>query len=58
MKILNETNFADNYVFLIIKNCTIILGSYRHKTSITFILAEIIVQIHSMADTNIKIHTK
>jgi len=38
--------------------CTIILGSYRHKTSITFILAEIIVQIHSMADTNIKIHTK
>jgi hypothetical protein len=36
----------------------IILGSYRHKTSITFILAEIIVQIHSMADTNIKIQTK
>ena len=22
MKILNETNFADNYAFLIIKNCT------------------------------------
>jgi hypothetical protein len=58
MKILSETNFADNYAFLIIKNCTIILGSYRHKTSKTFILAEIIVQIHSMADTNIKIHTK
>jgi hypothetical protein len=56
MKILNETNFADNYAFLIFKNCTIILGSYRHKTSITFILA-VIVQIHSMADTNIKIHT-
>jgi hypothetical protein len=47
MKILSETNFADNYAFLIIKNCTIILGSYRHITSITFILAEIIVQIHS-----------
>ena len=25
MKILNETNFADNYAFLIIKNCTMIL---------------------------------
>jgi hypothetical protein len=36
----------------------IILGSYRHKTSITFTLAEISVQILSMADTNIKIHTK
>jgi hypothetical protein len=36
----------------------IILGSYRHKTSITFILAEISVQVLSMADTNIKIHTK
>jgi hypothetical protein len=35
-----------------------ILGSYRHKTSITFILAEISVQVLSMADTNIKIHTK
>ena len=57
MKILSEMNFAVNYAFLIIKNCTIIMGSYRHKTSITFILAEIIVQIHSMADTNIKIHT-
>jgi hypothetical protein len=58
MKILNETNFTDNYAFLIIKKCTIILGSYRHKTSITFILADIIVQIHSMADTNINLHTK
>jgi hypothetical protein len=54
MKILNETNYADNYVFLINKNCTIILDSYRDNTSITFILAEIIVQIHSMADTNMK----
>ena len=57
MKILNETNFTDNYAFLIIKKCTIILGSYRHKTSITF-MADIIVQIHSMADTNINLHTK
>jgi len=58
MKILSEADFCDNYGFLIIKNCTVILVSYRHKASITFSLAEIIVQIHPMANTNIKTHTK
>ena len=55
MKILSETNFADNYAFLIIKK---MYNYLRHKTSITFMLTEIIVQIHSMANTYIKIHTK
>jgi len=55
MKILSETNFGDDYAFLIIRKCTSILDI---KTSITFILADIIVQINSMANTYIKIHTK
>ena len=31
MKILNESNFADNYAFVIIKNCTITACTYGKR---------------------------